>query len=473
MDITSKAPQTVPVPWVGPPQQRGQSSSVDQRFVNCFFEKIKNPILQQDSLYLIKRPGYSQHTRPPAGNATARGVYQWKGDVYSVFGTKLYKGTTDLGVTLTTSSGRCGICEVRPGATSQYLCINDGVKLYCIAATTGVVTTVTANYPANTGDLVMLDGYFFVVDTSGQLWNCAVDDPTTWDVTYFIVANMLPGIGVGLQRMSNNVIVFTDIHMEYFFDAALSPGSPMQKQESAMKRIGCSSRQSIASTDDTMFWVGSVESSQATVWMVTDTFQEKEIGTEPINRLIEKETTQSNIVGVTLSVSGHTFYLLNLPVAERTFCYDPSTDIWTEWTDTAGTARYPVFAASQGPTGYYVQHTTNGRIYTISSTVYQDDSSNFTVLARTGRMDFDTMRRKFCSSFELVGDKQSSTTNVSVQYSDDDYNTLSTARTFDMSKTRTFSKAWGNFRRRSWQISYAGSNPLRLARFELGMRMGQ
>jgi len=49
---------------------------------------------------LVKRPGLSQYLRPSGTTGTGRGVYSWKGDLYSVIGTKLYKNSTDLGLLL-------------------------------------------------------------------------------------------------------------------------------------------------------------------------------------------------------------------------------------------------------------------------------------------------------------------------------------------------------------------------------------
>lgn len=471
MDITSSKLQSVRVPWLGVPQQRGTSASVDQRFVNVFFEKLHNPITNQDVLYVVKRPGYSQHTQPSGTTGVGRGIYQWKGDLYSVIGNKIYKNSSALAPTLTTSTGRCGIVEVRPGASTQYLCVNDGEKLYCIAASTGTVTTVTSNYPANTGDIAFLDGYLFVIDTSGQLWNCSVDDPTSWSVTQYVSMNMLPGIGVGLQRLGNSVVAFSDISIEYWYDAASTPGSPLARQDAAMRRVGCASRQSIASNGDMVFWVGSVESSQATVWMLRNSFEQIEIGIPPINRLIEVEATQANINAYCLSIAGHSWYILNLPTANRTFVYDIDLEIWCEWEAAAGSAVFPMCAASSKANEILVQHNTDGWVYEMLTSVYQDSGTSFTASGRTGRMDFDTQDRKFVYRFELVGDVQASTTNVGVSYSDDDYATESTARTFDMSQVHTFSASWGNFRRRSWKFSYTGANPLRLAGFELKLRM--
>jgi hypothetical protein len=84
----------------------------------------------------------------------------------------------------------------------------------------------------------------------------------------------------------------------------------------------------------------------------------------------------------------------------------------------------------------------------------------------------DDDRRKFVRKLELVGDMQLTTTNVLLSYFDDDFLTQSTTRTMDMSLVRAFAMNLGNFRRRVWQVSYTGANPLRLQYLELKLRLG-
>src|SRR3981189_2778685 len=103
--------QVVRIPFLETPHARDISSAKDLRFVNGYFEPIKNQIKNRLDYFYTKRPGLSQNVRPSGGAATGRGVYVWKGNIYSVFGTKIYKGSTDLGVTLTTSTGRCYFAE--------------------------------------------------------------------------------------------------------------------------------------------------------------------------------------------------------------------------------------------------------------------------------------------------------------------------------------------------------------------------
>lgn len=464
--------QVVRIPFLGSPTNRATSASKDQRFVNCFFEAIKNPVAESMLVYLVKRPGLSQRIQPSSGAGVGRGIASWRGDIYTVIGNKLFKNSTDLGVTLTTTTGQCGITWTHPTAVTQYIGINDGVRLYLIS-TSGVVTTVTAIPTPNTTDLVYMDTYWAILKTDGTLWLCDSNDPTTWSVSDFLINQMFNGDGVGLAHQNNLMYAFNSTSAQAFWDAANSSGSPFSNAEQAVLQVGCAANNSIAGDESLMTWVGASGTGGFTVWMVEGTTGTEEIATTEIRRVLDAESTSiSTARAMLIRTNGKKLYILTLSSQSRTFVYDFDLKAWCEWEGAAG-GRWPIMDTCQHAGGLIAQHESNGWVYNVSPTVYQDDSVSFTVLARFSLLDFDTSsKRKFCNGYDLVGDKQTTTTNVLFQYSDDDYVTYSTAQTFDMSLTRPFISNHGNFRRRGHQLSYTGANPLRLQALEIRLRMG-
>lgn len=459
--------QTIRIPWMGNPTNRDTVTSKDQRYLNVYFDILKSAEGAK-SYYLCKRPGYATLNRPPAGNAAARGIYSWNGKLYSVFANKIYSGTTDLGVTLTTSTGQCFFAEAHPAAVTQQLCINDGIKLYAIS-TTDVVTTISTIPTPNVRSLITFDRYWFTLQTNTALSQSNLDDSATWDGAKIIYSNMFNGSGVAIGHQNNLVYVFGNDFIQAFYDAANNSGSVLANVEQASQQIGCASTDSLFHDENIMMWVSNSKSGGYTVQKLEGSTGLEEISTPGINRILRQEGTSiSSCLGRFMRIGGHSFYLLTLMGQARTLVYDLEAQLWLEWTDTAGTASFPLINFTQHLNTLVGQHATNGTIYTLSENTYQDDSVNFPVFGRFKRLDLDDNRRKFCKSAELVGDIQSSTTNVSLQYSDNDYVTLSTARTLDMAQScpRTGSPL-GNFKRRSWQISYTGANPLRMESLEL------
>lgn len=538
------------IPFLGTPGTRGMAvagaidASKDQRFVNCYFWRLKNPVTNAEVFFLVKRPGLSQNVQPSGTTGAGRGIYSWKSNLYAVIGTKIYKGTTDLGVTLRTSSGLVGIAETRAGAATPYLGVNDGTDLYLIATDGSVIvlnnvaitsssvaspTVITATahglstgnkiiirghtgstpdingtiytitktgtdtftipvnvtiggtggtigvFPTpNTTDLHMIDGYWVTMKSSDATHHhCDLDDPTTWDPTKFLAAQMYSGTGVGLAHQNNFLMMFMEKSIQFFFDNANSTGSVFTNYESAVKQVGCASQNSISQYEDTVTWVGKSLTGGYTVWVLDGTTELEEIATTTIKLMLDAEITSiASCRGKIIRDIGKKLYILTLTNSNRTFVYDYELKIWTEYQGAGVTTRWPIIAFAEHANGLLAQHETNGWVYNVSSLIFQDDSTNFTVLARFGRVDFDTNRRKFVKSYELIGDKQTSTTNVTFQYSDDDYITLSTAYTFDMSSTRPYKSRGGSFRRRAHQISFTGNNPLRLESLEIRYRLG-
>lgn len=466
---TKDSIQTVKIPFIGNPTNRDTVTSKDQRFVNCYFDVLESAEGSK-SFYLVKRPGFAELNRPPAANAVGRGIKSWNGNVYSVFADKIYKGTTDLGVTLTTTTGLCGISFVHPNAGTQRICINDGAKLYVIN-TADAVTTV-ATIPANLGDLVYLDRYFFTMKADGTIVQCDLDDPTTWDVSKVIVPNMGNGSGKGLARLGLYLIGFTNKGYQVFFDNANASGSVLSNIPEANQQVGCASRTSIASNENLITFVSNTENGGYSVIKLTGPSNPTAISTPGIERILRAEGTSiTGCIGAYIRLGGHTFYILKLTSSSRTLVYDFNSELWYEWQNPAGTA-FDLISFTQHNNTLLGQHATDGRIHTLSESTYQDATTNFTVLGRFKPVDFDDENRKFVRSAELVGDRQSTTTNVSLQYSDDDFNNTSTARTLDMSQPTARAMNLGNFTRRSWQVSYTGSNPLRLESLHLRLRMG-
>src|SRR5258708_6649665 len=121
------------------PGQEG-SLAKDRYFLNGYFEPINNPLTKEIEFHFTKRPGYNTFlTVSPTG--PGRGLYFWKktGKVYSINGARILSNAVDLGVVMSTSSGFVEFAETRPGATTQYLGINDGSSLYLIASDDTVI----------------------------------------------------------------------------------------------------------------------------------------------------------------------------------------------------------------------------------------------------------------------------------------------------------------------------------------------
>lgn len=470
--------KNIRVPLVGSPTARDTSLTKDQRYINVYLEKLHNPMTDGHYMSVTKRPGATVFSNPSGTTAVGRGMYQWNGKLYSVFGNSIYSNTTNIyNGLMVTSTGICSFVETSAIATTKYLSINDGTKMYLI--TTGdVVSVVASNFPAaNVGTTVFFDGYLLVGDVSGRVWNSNNENPTVWGATDFLNAQAFPDNLIAIARQNDIVLAFGTMSTQMFYDAGnASPGSFMANLQQATLQIGCASANSIDQQENYVIWVSQSMNGGYTVQKLDGITKLDRISTEPLERILNAEGTSiSACVGMTLRVSGHFFYLLTLSASNRTFVYDIEQKTWTEW-QTGASGQFQAMYTGEMNNLPLIQHPTNGKIYSMSPTVYQDDSTSISTIIQTIPMDFDTMLRKWQSRLELIGDRYSSTNPISVQYSDDDYQTLSTARTIDMMMTSANRRAYlmnlGSFRRRSFLFTHTANQPLRLEAMDVDIQTG-
>ena len=119
-----------------------------------------------------------------------------------------------------------------------------------------------------------------------------------------------------------------------------------------------------------------------------------------------------------------------------------------------------------------VQRKTGGQVDLVNDGYYQDHGTNFNVIGQTDLLDFNSTQRKFMSELTLVGDKYSSSNQLTVYWSDDNYLNFNTGVVVDMASSRPRINRLGSFRRRAFKFVHYGNNPLRLEAFEYQVTPG-
>ena len=112
-----------------------------------------------------------------------------------------------------------------------------------------------------------------------------------------------------------------------------------------------------------------------------------------------------------------------------------------------------------------VLHETDGHLYEISDTVFQDDGVPIDVVMRTPKLDGETTDNKTMAKVEVIGNKVSS--HAMVRWSDDDYTTWTRFRLVDLSASRSQVRRCGDYRRRAFEIRHNGNAAIQLAELEI------
>ena len=447
----------------------------DQRYINVIFEKVENPAAGTSRAYVIKRPGLLNYSQPSGGSATGRGIYHWPGTgkIYSVFNNKIWSDTTDLGVTLTGSSGRVWFDESPQTFGAGYrLFVSDGVKLYDINTSDTINVTDTtddAQFPTpNLGPVIWFDSYLLFGKANGEIWNSTEDTFASYSSLDFLAAEMFGDDLECLVRQKDQIIALGKYGIEFFFDNANTVGSPLLRIDQNALHIGLTSKNSVATCGDSLCFVGKEKAQGYSVWMIENLTSCKKVSTEQIERILKAEVSSiSSCTATMFRVSGHMLYILNLSEGNRTLVYDLTENFWVEWQSTLGN-KFNCISATEKDGIIFLQDAINGRVYMFDPNTYQDSGSNFVVTLQTDNYMCERPDSKKCSTLEVEGD--TTTGNLAVSYSDDDYANFSTPRNIDMSLVWKHLERLGSFIRRAWKFTYTDNFPLRLIKFTLHIK---
>lgn len=469
---------TLRVPLIGNPTNRSTTASKDQVFYNGVIDIIRNPGDQRtekdgkaEKTYFNKRGAFVASSTVDAGGGVGRGLYYWErsAKTYSVIDDTLYSNTTNI-KTLTTSTGKVWFCEAT--GSNDYLIVCDGTKTYYVS-TSDVVTEITdADFPAGAITPVSLDGYLFVLKSgTDELYNSDVNDPVSWTTGDFISAEMYPDNVLALTRQANYVVALGSFSVEFFYDNANATGSPLLRSESVAAKVGLAARDSIAQTDKRMFFIAQSQIGSPSVWMI-DGLTPSRISHEFIDKTLAAEgSALANATAWLGMHKGHQLYIINL--ASRSLVYDLDEKVWMEWSINSGGSHavLPFKYMTQGANQtILVLHNTDGKIYQLDATATQDDAGAILCQVVTSKIDLGHARQKRMFRFELIGDWQAAGT-ATVEWTDNDYQTWSTARTLDLTQ-RAYTKGCGVFRRRAFRITHTYNGPLRLEAMEFDISDG-
>jgi hypothetical protein len=449
------------VPFVSPIGARDAASiTKDGAMINCYAETT-----EAGEHFVTDRPGVElyQYGDLPAG--VARGLYLWNysvggaigGQVVSVVGTTIYSGTTALGVAGGTTEpyhfAECGI-------GNKFLFFHDRTNSYYLD-TSGALTTNTdtdfTNFAPYASGVVCVDSYVFALTReTGQINNSnlltGTVTPNTWNALDYITAEAEPDIGIHITRHLSYVVAMKRRSIEFFYDAANATGSPLARVDGARKAYGCAHGRTVARIGDILFWVGRTGSGSGTGRFIAklESMQEELISTKAIDKIIA-HADLDQAYACAFRVGGQTFYMLTLVGSNLTLLYDVKEGMWHRWTDASGNYWPYVFAACNTSDDTYFQHLTSGNIVRLVPGLYTDEGAGYTATVRSGRFDFGARGWKVLTDLEVTAEPK--TGSLSVSYSDDDYATLSSPRTYNMTG-RIWGRNWGKLQRRSFQFSH-------------------
>jgi hypothetical protein len=493
---------------------------------------IQNGYIKKDvTPKVYNRPGLKQFTGQPA-NIRIASIVERDGKLHMVGQdsttgyTAYYGDVTDPTAALTATynisnaiSWETADIIVLPAinGTSEYFALFQDPtgtnNAYYIQPGTGVTHITDADFPtAVDRGIAALDGYIFVLGSDASsssrtaIFNSDLDDPTTWTSLGYIECELRGGASLGIDTYKEHVVVFSSKNIQFFYNAGNATGSPLNPRKDLVYNFGLHRINNSAGATslrktwwkseagDRLAFVGTTFDGNRFIGMF-EGFEFQKISNSFVDALLAYEFQTVGITGYSYGGKEFIHIVINGRIA---LYYDTETKFWhvfdsdisdyssnSEFTDAAskfrGSPASPALCTSLG--GDSDTTTGNGRLYyfdLLSNSHIDTESDGSTTHALNmviqtpryrGEQGYES-RRKFQHELQLISDTQTSTDNISVQYSDDDYQNFSTARTIDMSQTLKQLQRLGYFRERVFKLTYSGTNLVRLESLEGQIHMG-
>ncbi len=439
-------------PLVVRPENRDTATTKDARLVNAYMEKTVHEDTQETEYHIYERIGLTQSSQPSGGAATGAGTYNWLGNIYSIFGNKLYKNTTAVTGTVDTSNGVYRFSQCL-GATPK-LQLGNGVKAYNYDDANGLVLINDGDFPTTfRKGWGYLDGTTYVLRPTAQIVGDDINDPVNWDPLNTLTAQVEPDQGIALSKQLVYIVAFKQWTTEIFYDAGNATGSPLGAVQGAKVGHGCVSQDSVQDVDGALMYLATARNAGKYIVSI-EALKAEIVSTKAIERLLNAWDV-TNIYSWAIKQDGHKFYGLTSTVSNMTLVYDVTERMWAQWTDSSGNY-FPIVSATFSSTyGNILQHESNGKLYLGDTSYITDDGSTIQVDIYTPNFDGGTKRRKTLSKLFFVGDKKVGT-ELQVRCNDFDYDSTkwTNFRTVDMSVDNPYLDDCGTFVRRAYNIRY-------------------
>jgi len=453
--------------------------------------------------YLTQRPPIDLFDDASATISDARGraAYYWDtaSALYILNADTIYKGSysTSLSTSPTTGTKKCKFIEVGSLLVLLDAENNEGWTI----TTGGSVAAIASNFPATLAyGGVSMDTYAFVLDEAGTVYNSGSNDPATWGALDFVNAARNPDGGSYLAKHHDNLVIMGPSSIEYAWNAGNPTGSTLSIRQDIQHNIGCSSGESVFEEGDRLFWIGPNATGSLSVYTMIN-FQINKISTSTMDSFITQAIVRDDYfaVGSGLSGQGHVYYTLTLYttpsdiVPAITLVYDDLTGLWGPWTTTVSDhTLFPLVAWSkrEGISERFGEGImSNGDLISVNDSLNSQDTYQgatyvttdyvqsgyvqktadtgvvIDMVSRLGMYDGGTNKFKYQTEYRHVGDTTDASQTLTLKWSDENNSSFTTGKTTDTTKYQKMTRC-GRYRRRNHELSYSGTERIRIEALE-------
>jgi len=390
---------TYRVPIINKVQKNTEESSVRDALTD-----LTDCYVNED-LAVVKRPCLLEW-KDLSTSACVDGIFYWQEQdlVISISNQTVYKTntlltTTNIGTISGSVGGRVSFTNTKLGG-AHVLAFSHGSSIYYTDGNS--VTEITdAEAPTNSTHVAFLDGYLISNDDSGVnsgtfFWS-DINSPDTWSAASFQDANGSADDIVSVNKGWRELLVVGQKSNEVYYDDGVTPwvrypGSEAQR--------GCSAGHTVTFVDNTWYWLDNTHRFIRLEGRIP------KIISTPFDKEIASFAEVTDAYSDSIHFEGQQFYVTHFPTADRTFAYNIRMDYWMEWGEWDSTDgsykrwRGNNFTYHETLNKQLVGDKTNGKIYEMSSDVYQDNATTCRSYFKTAKMDLGTQNRKRFKRFK-------------------------------------------------------------------------
>lgn len=319
---------------------------------------------------------------------------------------------------------------------------------------------------------VFLNGFTYVMDISGTIWETATQNQiANWGALAFVAAATDADLAVQLARQLIYVVAIKQWTTQFFYDAGNPTGSSLSPVPGAQYSFGCLSSDTFQDLDGVLFWA--TQSKNATYRIVMIDNLKAEFVSDPS---VEKQLDLgpgSQWYSAAYQHGGHRWYVITNITTNVTMVYDVGQKLWYLWTDFQGNF-YPVIGRTAPLNGQeWHQMGATGAVYQLAPDyVFPNDSGNIVpVDIYTPNFDAGVDRIKTLSQMRFNAD-QTPGSKLFVSFSDNDYGSFNTPRLVDLSKERPYLNDEGSFYRRAYHFRHYANTKFRIRSVDLQIDIG-
>ncbi|WP_440966165.1 hypothetical protein ACL58G_07910 [Massilia sp. GER05] len=240
-------------------------------------------------------------------------------------GGSVYRLGKDLAYTkIGTIDDGTGLVDITDNGTQAV--IVTGVAGYLVDISANTVTRIIDDAFYGASSAAILDTFAIFNRPGTNQFYISGSNDMTFDALDFASAESNAEPIVRLIVNHGELLIFKETVTE-LWRANGNTDFPFGRDTNATIEQGCAAPWSVASMDNTVFWLGKNKDGGGIVWRLNG-YTPQRVSTDAIEYAIAKYPTIADARAYAYQQEGHTFYVLTFPSGGATWVYDAATQLW-------------------------------------------------------------------------------------------------------------------------------------------------